>query len=195
MYFLQQWLSLLEYVHGSYYKEPRLRVGASSICLRKGLKEQLPHQPHQPHTNQSSFPLVYILWDSDSMARKILKITAAQVTWPKYTAALDKSWYGSAGKASTCNAGDLGSIPRSGRSPGEGNGYPLQYSGLENPMNRKARWARVRGVAESRTRPSYQHFILLSRKYSSRRVWIYLAYSSDFCVFSWLGLLRHQNLP
>ena len=159
MYFLQQWLSLLEYVHGSYYKEPRLRVGASSICLRKGLKEQLPHQPHQPHTNQSSFPLVYFLWDSDSMARKILKITAAQVTWPKYTAALDKSWYGSAGKASTCNAGDLGSIPRSGRSPGEGNGYPLQYSGLENPMNRKARWARVRGVAESRTRPSYQHFI------------------------------------
>ena len=99
MYFLQQWLSLLEYVHGSYYKEPRLRVGAPSICLRKGLKEQLPHQPHQPHTNQSSFPLVYFLWDSDSMARKILKITAAQVTWPKYTAALDKSWYGSAGKA------------------------------------------------------------------------------------------------
>ena len=41
---------------------------------------------------------------------------------------------GSAGKESTCNAGDLGSIPGLGRSPGEGNGYPLQYSGLENPM-------------------------------------------------------------
>ena len=39
---------------------------------------------------------------------------------------------GSAGKESTCNAGDLGSIPGLGRSPGEGNGYPLQYSGLEN---------------------------------------------------------------
>ena len=38
----------------------------------------------------------------------------------------------SAGKESSCNAGDLGSIPRLGRSPGEGNGYPLQYSGLEN---------------------------------------------------------------
>ena len=41
---------------------------------------------------------------------------------------------GSAGKESTCNAGDLGSIPGLGRSPGEGNGYPVQYSGLENSM-------------------------------------------------------------
>ena len=39
---------------------------------------------------------------------------------------------GSAGKESACNARDLGSIPALGRSPGEGNGYPLQYSGLEN---------------------------------------------------------------
>ena len=42
---------------------------------------------------------------------------------------------GSAGKESACNAGDLGSIPGLGRSPGEGNGYPLQYSGLENSMD------------------------------------------------------------
>ena len=42
---------------------------------------------------------------------------------------------GSAGKETTCNAGDLGSIPGLGRSPGEGKGYPLQYSGLENSMN------------------------------------------------------------
>ena len=42
---------------------------------------------------------------------------------------------GSAGKESTCNAGDLGSIPGLGRSPGEGKGYPVQYSGLENPMD------------------------------------------------------------
>jgi len=42
---------------------------------------------------------------------------------------------GSAGKESTCNAGDLGSIPGLGRSPGEGEGYPLQYSGLENPYS------------------------------------------------------------
>ena len=42
---------------------------------------------------------------------------------------------GSDGKASACNAGDLGSIPGLGRSPGEGNGNPLQYSCLENPMD------------------------------------------------------------
>ena len=52
----------------------------------------------------------------------------------------------SAGKESTCNAGDLGLILGLGRSPGEGNGYPLQYSGLENSMN-----GIVRGVAKSRT--------------------------------------------
>ena len=45
---------------------------------------------------------------------------------------------GSDGKASTCNAGDLGLIPGLGRSPGEGNGNPLQYSCLENPMDRRA---------------------------------------------------------
>ena len=42
---------------------------------------------------------------------------------------------GSAGKESACNARDLGSIPGLGRSPGEGKGYPLQYSGLENSMD------------------------------------------------------------
>ena len=48
---------------------------------------------------------------------------------------------GSAGKECACNVGDLVSIPGSGRSPGEGNGNPLQYSCLENPVARGARWA------------------------------------------------------
>ena len=61
---------------------------------------------------------------------------------------------GSEVKASACNAGDLGSIPGSGRSPGEGNGNPLQYSCLENPKDRGAWWASVHGVAKSRTRLS-----------------------------------------
>ena len=52
----------------------------------------------------------------------------------------------SVGKKSACNAGDLGSIPGSGRCPGEGNGNPLQYSCLENPMDRGVWWATVRGV-------------------------------------------------
>ena len=54
-------------------------------------------------------------------------------------------------KVFACNAGDLGSIPGSERSPGEGNGNPLQYSCLENPMDRGAWWDAVRGVTKSRT--------------------------------------------
>ena len=54
-------------------------------------------------------------------------------------------------KASACNAGDLGSIPGWGRSPGEGNGNPFQYSCLESPMDGGARWAAVHGVARSQT--------------------------------------------
>ena len=53
------------------------------------------------------------------------------------------------GKESACNTGDLGLIPESGRSPGEGHGNPLQYSCLKNPMDRGAWWAMVHGVAES----------------------------------------------
>ena len=63
-------------------------------------------------------------------------------------------WYGfpcgPAGKESTCNAGDLGLIPELGRSPGEGNGNPLKYSCLENPMDRGFWKATVHGVARVR---------------------------------------------
>ena len=55
---------------------------------------------------------------------------------------------GSDSKESACNVGDLDSIPGLGRSPGKGNGYPLQYSGLENSMDRGAWQATVHGVAE-----------------------------------------------
>ena len=60
----------------------------------------------------------------------------------------------SVGKESTCNSGDLGSIPGSGRSPGEGNDNPLQYSCLENSMDKGAWWAIAHGVTKSGTRPS-----------------------------------------
>ena len=62
---------------------------------------------------------------------------------------------GSAGQESACNAGDLGLIPRLGRSLGEGKSYPLQYSGLENSMD-----GIVHGVAKSWTRLSDFHFHL-----------------------------------
>ena len=66
---------------------------------------------------------------------------------------------GSAGKESSCNVGDLGLIPEFGRSPGEGKGYPLQYSGLENSMAYI-----VHGVAKSRTQLSDFHVTLLVRQ-------------------------------
>ena len=58
--------------------------------------------------------------------------------------------HSSVGKESACNAGDLSSIPGLGRSPGEGNGNPLQYSCLENPMDRGAWWATFHGVSRVR---------------------------------------------
>ena len=58
--------------------------------------------------------------------------------------------HSSVSKKSACNAGNLGLIPGSERSPGEGNGNPLQYSCLENPMDREAWQATVHGVARVR---------------------------------------------
>ena len=65
--------------------------------------------------------------------------------------AFSKYLGGSDCKESACNAGDPGSIPGLGRSPGEGNGYPLQYSCLENPMDRVAWWAAAHEVTKSQT--------------------------------------------
>ena len=70
---------------------------------------------------------------------------------------------GSEVKASAWNAGDPGSIPGLGRSPGEGNGNPLQYSCLKNPMEGGAWWATVHGVAKSRTRLSDLTYLLTIR--------------------------------
>ena len=103
---------------------------------------------------------------------------------------------GSTGNESICNVGDLGSIPGLGRSPGEGNGYPLQYSGPENSMD-----CIVQGVARSQTRLSNFHFSELSW-----RLWVYYLAS----VLQWanteaqgllevkfsatLGLFRFQSV-
>ena len=65
--------------------------------------------------------------------------------------------FGSGGKESACNVGDLGSIPELGRSPGEGKGYSLQYSGLENSMD-----CIVHGVAKNQTQLSDFHFTYIN---------------------------------
>ena len=87
---------------------------------------------------------------------------------------------GSDGRERTCNVGDLASIPGSGRSPGEGNSYPLQYSGLENPMDRSLTGYTLWGCKELDTakRLSLSFFILLSMTkglYHSVKKW-----SKDF---------------
>ena len=75
----------------------------------------------------------------------ILITLKANQIWPHVTPG------GASGKESTCNAGDLGSIPGLGRSPGGGRGNPLQYSFLENPMDRGAWKATVHSVTKSWT--------------------------------------------
>ena len=74
-------------------------------------------------------------------------VTPSEVSGHREIAGLP-SWL--SGEESACNAGDAGSVPGAGRSPGEGNGNPLPYSCLEHPMDRGAWWATVPGVAKSR---------------------------------------------
>ena len=88
--------------------------------------------------------------------------TDAEAETPIFWPPDSKNWFpgGSDGKVSACNAGDPGSIPGLGRSPGEGNGDPLQYSCLENSMDGEAWWATVHGIAKNQTRLSNFTFFL-----------------------------------
>ena len=76
---------------------------------------------------------------------------------------------GSDSKESACNVGDLRSIHGLGRPPGERNSHSLQYSCLKNPMDRRAWWAPVRGVAKSRTRLSDFHLYFSARRKTSEQ--------------------------
>ena len=77
-------------------------------------------------------------------------LTSVTLYWENFTSCIGSS----DGKESACNIGDPGSIPGLERSPGERNGYTLQYSCLENPMDRGTWWATVHGVAKSWTQLS-----------------------------------------
>ena len=95
---------------------------------------------------------------------------------------------GSAGEESACNVGDLGSIPALGRSPGEGKGYPLQYSGLENSMD-----CIVHGVAKNRTRLSDFNFSLgLCLNYTTLPLWPQSSYG--WYENEWVGLFSNKTL-
>ena len=111
--------------------------------------------------------MVYSYFCIYSKDNKKFPISSINITekceeeWP-YTIA----WYlcfwvfpgGSDGKETAYNVGDPGPIPESERSPGEGNGYPLQSSCLENSMDRGAWWATTHGVAKNRTWLTFSHF-------------------------------------
>ena len=97
-------------------------------------------------------------------------------------------------KASACNAGDPGSIPGLGRSLGEGNGNPLQYDCLENPMDRGAWQATVYGVAKSWTQLSNFTFTFqgIFRVDSFRIDWFDLPVKGLSRVFSSTTIPKHQ---
>ena len=83
------------------------------------------------------------------------------------------------GEESACNVGDMGLIPGSGRDPGEGHGNPLQYSCLEDPMDRGAWWATDHGVAKSWTRhgwvwESFEYYSALSSVEGSSYQWTFV---------------------
>ena len=79
----------------------------------------------------------------DSTGGTVTKTPSSQCRGPRFD-----PWSGGMVVKNPPANGDLGSIPGSGRSPGEGNGNPLQYSCLENPMDRGAWWATVHGASE-----------------------------------------------
>ena len=102
------------------------------------------------------------------LAPKSLQMVTAAMKWKDTHSLEGKLWPdflgGSDGKASAYNAGDSGSIPGLGRFPGEGNGTPLQYSCLENPMHGGALLVTVHGVARSQTWQGDFASLLLGRK-------------------------------
>ena len=112
------------------------------------------------------YALPFLLFASEPQQHSLNSVQLRAQLYSDYVTGYDWTMGfpgGSDGRETACNAGDWGSIPGSGRSPGEGNGNPLQYSCLENPMDGGAWWATVHGVAKSQTRLS--HFTSLHSTY------------------------------
>ena len=119
----------------------------------------------------------FLAWERAIQMLPAVREARLRISTTTLTASIYQSLYymsgfpGSlAGKESSCNAGDPSSISELGRSPGEGNGYPLQYSGLENSMDRGAWQATAHGVAKNQTRLSDFHFPVFTIHQLSGRV-------------------------
>jgi len=103
-----------------------------------------PRSVHRRHQAASCVPIAVSLADRGKTNQFCVCVCVCVCFYWGFPGGLD-------GKESTCNTGDPGSSPGSRRCPGEGNGYPLQYSCLENSMDRGAWWATVHGVPQSQT--------------------------------------------
>ena len=121
------------------FKTPRSQEGEVSCLLEPGRAWGSSPGPAEPAVLNLPFSLHCFAKD---------QLTETKRKGPSYTVG---DLGGSDAEESACSAGDLGSIPGLGRSSGGGNGNPLQYSSLENPMDRGAWWALVHGVTKSQT--------------------------------------------
>ena len=127
---------------------PRCQTDAIDCLGAQRTSEDLILKLCQPPCSNSELPCLLC----GNPSQRLTAVSSFSFIFLTYINGLRFSG-GPDGKESTCNARDLGSIPGLGRSPGEGNGYPLQYSGLENPMD-----CVVYRVTKSRTQLSDFHF-------------------------------------
>ena len=130
---------------------PGKNTGVGCHCLLQGI---FPTQGLNPHCRQILYHLSHQGSETREENSYYLIWEYMQSAWHLGKWKVLKESGGSDTKVSACNAGDLCAIPESGRSSGEGNGNPLQYSCLENSMDGGAWWATVHGVAKSQTRLS-----------------------------------------
>ena len=130
------------------------RADSGTSCQGGGVVEAMKWE-----FGVSRWKLLYIEW----ITNKVLLYSMGNYLWYPVINYHGKDYEqgmrigfpgGSTSKASACDAGDVGLVPGSGRPPGERNGNPLQYSCLENPMDRGAWRVTVCGVAKNRTRRS-----------------------------------------
>ena len=131
---------------------PQLRPNAAKHTYRRMLVSNLEKQIISSHWCITNPPTETFLSPSTPVISKVCTLFN-HIQWVFSSPCLSAAG-GSEDKASACNVRDPGLIPGLGRSPGEGNGNPLQYSRLENPIDRGAWWATVHGAAKSPTRLS-----------------------------------------
>ena len=150
-----------DFLRGSRRHHQRL-TGRNRGPWRRGAPPRLrslpaprkPRPPGCPTHSVRQFPSSLLLWLALAFLLLFLGVPRCSLLFLSLLLFFGDFPGGSVGKESACNMGDLSSIPGSGRVPGEAQDNSLQYSCLENPMDRGSWWATVHGIAESWTRLS-----------------------------------------